>query len=118
MSTNQESQGQAEVAEDPYAVKGEPTKGFFVYTLTKDIQLDRAIADLVDNSVDGAKRLRDGNNPVPGPTDASQQYANLFVKINVGPKEFSIEDNCGGIPIDVARRYAFKFGRDARPGWV
>lgn len=113
MSTNTDQQEQGERPEDPLAVKGEPTKGFFVYTLTKDIQLDRAIADLVDNCVDGAKRLRDGLAEVPGPTQSTDRYNGLFVRITVNKDQFCIEDNCGGIPIDVARRYAFKFGRDA-----
>lgn len=79
-----------------------PTKAFFVEIITKDIQLDQAIQDLVDNCIDGAKRLR------PGP-DAN--YAGLTVSLWIGSKEFRIEDNCGGIPLDVARKYAFKFGR-------
>lgn len=79
-----------------------PTKGFFVEIITKDIQLDEAIQDLVDNCIDGAKRLR------PGP-DAD--YAGLTVSLEVGPDGFRIEDNCGGIPLEIARKYAFKFGR-------
>ncbi len=89
------------LAKDPLLVDASPTKSFFVTIITRDVQLDDAIADLVDNCVDGAKRLRkDGN------------YQDLWVKINVAATGFSIEDNCGGIPLDIARRYAFKFGRD------
>ena len=83
-------------------VDASPTKAFFVDIITKDIQLDEAIQDLVDNCIDGAKRMRPG-------TDAD--YNGLTVSIDVGPNGFSIEDNCGGIPLDVARKYAFKFGR-------
>ncbi len=83
-------------------VDASPTKAFFVEIITKDIQLDEAIQDLVDNCVDGAKRLR------PGP-DAD--YDGLTVTLEVGPDGFRIEDNCGGIPLDIARKYAFKFGR-------
>lgn len=68
--------------------------------LTRDVLLTRAIIDLVDNSVDGAKRLRpDGN------------FSGLRVLIRVSPEEFRIEDNCGGIPVHIARDYAFRFGR-------
>lgn len=83
-------------------VDASPTKAFFVEIITKDIQLDEAIQDLVDNCIDGAKRLR------PGP-DAD--YTGLSVSIEVGANGFRIDDNCGGIPLDVARKYAFKFGR-------
>ena len=42
-------------------VEATPEKRFFVSMLVKDIELIPAIVDLVDNSIDGAKRLR----PVP-----------------------------------------------------
>ena len=81
-------------------IKASPTKEFFIHMLTRDVLITRAILDLVDNSVDGAKRLRpDGN------------YAGLRVSIRLSPQEFSIEDNCGGIPVEIARDYAFRFGR-------
>ena len=75
--------------------------------LIKDITLRDAIGDLLDNSVDGALRLRGDKN-----------YKGLWVKIelNAGkahPEKahFKIADNCGGIPVEVARDYAFCFGR-------
>ncbi|RWA58381.1 ATP-binding protein [Mesorhizobium sp.] len=83
-------------------VDASPTKAFFVEIITKDIQLDEAIQDLVDNCIDGAKRLRPG---------MEANYAGLHVSIEVNADGFRIEDNCGGIPLDIARKYAFKFGR-------
>jgi hypothetical protein len=56
--------------------------------------------DLVDNSLDGARRLR-ANGP----------YAGLSVRVEFSEARFRIADNCGGIPIDVARHSAFRFGR-------
>src|SRR5437870_1007731 len=79
-----------------------PTKDFFISMLVKDIQLVRAIADLVDNSADGARRLK-GDGP----------YDGLTVRIEARPDVFRIQDNCGGISIDLARKYAFRFGRPA-----
>jgi hypothetical protein len=38
-------------------IDAEPTKAFFIDMLTRDIPLDQAILDLVDNCVDGAKAL-------------------------------------------------------------
>jgi hypothetical protein len=43
---------------DTMRIKASPSKEFFIHMLTRDVQLSRAIIDLVDNSVDGAKRLR------------------------------------------------------------
>ncbi|MAQ14981.1 MAG: hypothetical protein CMN30_09330 [Sandaracinus sp.] len=79
-----------------------PTKKFFVSMLTRDISLADAILDLVDNCLDGALRLANG-----GDVD----YAQHWVKIKLSEELFSIEDNCGGIPREVAKNYAFKMGR-------
>lgn len=80
-----------------------PTKQFFVSMLTRDISLDDAILDLLDNCLDGAMRIADGDGV---------DYAQHFVKIRLARDEFSIEDNCGGIPREVAINYAFKMGRE------
>lgn len=83
-------------------VDASPTKAFFVHIITKDIQLDDAIQDLVDNCIDGAKRLRPGDGA---------DFSDLWVRIEINKDLFRISDNCGGIPLDIARKYAFKFGR-------
>ena len=80
-----------------------PTKRFFVSMLTRDISLADAILDLVDNCLDGALRVANGNNV---------DYSQYFVKISLNDDYFSIEDNCGGIPRDIAKNYAFKMGRE------
>ncbi|WP_445279923.1 ATP-binding protein [Streptomyces sp. DSM 118148] len=81
-------------------VQASPEKRFFIGMLVKDIELLPAILDLVDNSVDGARRLK-GDGP----------YDGLEVEISIDAERFEIRDNCGGIPLDVAREYAFRFGR-------
>jgi hypothetical protein len=89
------------VAEQNHTVlQAEPTKDLFVDTLVRDIPLDRAILDLVDNSVDGANRLR--------PTD---RWIGLHVKVHIDRERFVIDDNCGGIPLEEAKKYAFRWGR-------
>lgn len=84
-----------------------PTKQFFVKMLTRDIELQDAILDLLDNCVDGILRSQkvDGDSPVP--------YEGFEARITISPNHFSIEDNCGGIPIETARKYAFAMGRPA-----
>lgn len=88
---------------DPKRVIAVPAKRFFVGMLVKDIELVPAIIDLVDNSVDGGKRIR------PDATD--DRYKGLHVKLVVSGERFEIEDNCGGIDLNWAREYAFRFGR-------
>lgn len=89
--------------ETPDRAEASPTKRFFVSMLTRDISLADAILDLLDNCLDGALRLSGG-----GEVD----YAQYFVKISLSADNFSIEDNCGGIPREVAKNYAFKMGRE------
>src|SRR5208282_5378173 len=75
-------------------------KEFFIHMLTRDVQLTKAIIDLVDNCVDGAKRL-----------NGDSRFDGLWVRIELSSASFAITDNCGGIPVDTARNYAFRFGR-------
>ncbi|MBC8234778.1 ATP-binding protein [bacterium] len=81
-------------------INASPTKELFISMLVKDLELKDAIGDLVDNSVDGARRMR-GN----------EKYNDLFIEIEAKKDYFKITDNCGGIPADLARDYAFRFGR-------
>ena len=81
-------------------VEASPEKRFFISMLVKDIELIPAIIDLVDNSVDGATGLRGHGD-----------FGGLRVATTAEPERFEISDNCGGIPTDVARHYAFRFGR-------
>jgi hypothetical protein len=91
-------------ARDPRRVEAAPEKRFFISMLVKDIELIPAILDLVDNSIDGAKRIR-------SKAKASKRFAGLYVRIEMDGERFYIEDNCGGIEAAHAREYAFRFGR-------
>lgn len=90
-------------------VDARPTKRFFVRMLVRDIELVPAIVDLVDNCVDGAKRQLAQSN---GHADDSATDLSAFrVAIALDKDSFTIEDNCGGIELRDAVRYAFRFGR-------
>jgi hypothetical protein len=81
-------------------IQASPTKDFFIFMITKDIDTIDTIIDVADNSIDGARRLR-----------GSESFEGLFIHIEINQDHFQITDNCGGIAIDVARNYAFRFGR-------
>jgi hypothetical protein len=85
-------------------LNGAPTKRFFVDMLPRDIELDDAILDLVDNSIDGA--MRKAKNM--GAFD--NRYKGMLCELIVTPECFSIKDNCGGIP-DTHFDAAFRLGR-------
>ena len=80
-----------------------PTKQFFVSMLTRDISLADAILDLIDNCLDGALRIAGKRSP---------NYSKHAIKIDLSGDEFAIEDDCGGIPREIAIKYAFKMGRE------
>ncbi|RYH33375.1 MAG: hypothetical protein EON54_20445, partial [Alcaligenaceae bacterium] len=85
-----------------------PSKSFFIQMLTRDIDLVDCILDLLDNSVDGitqkAKRLGEK-------LDEELPFAGYAVDITFDKNSFSIHDRSGGIPINIAQEYAFRFGR-------
>lgn len=86
--------------ENDLKVNANPTKEFFISMLTRDIDIKAAILELIDNSIDGAKRIRKDNN-----------FEGLKIDIKFDENQFIIEDNCGGMSIDIAQNYAFRFGR-------
>ncbi len=74
-------------------VPANPVKRFFVEMLTRDIDVEDAILDLLDNCVDGILRSIgdvEFNNKEP--------YMDYWAKIEVSGNKFQINDNCGGIP--------------------
>lgn len=81
-------------------INANPTKDFFISMLTRDIDLKAAILELIDNSIDGARRSR-----------LDENYDGLHIRINFNKDRFEIEDNCGGISIKIAQEYAFRFGK-------
>jgi hypothetical protein len=96
-------------------VDASPVKSFFVTMLTRDIKLEEAILDLLDNCVDGvlrSKRRSGGEKP----------YKGFKADIEFKKDLFSISDNCGGIPWSL-HDYAFRMGRASdhpadKPGTV
>ena len=85
-------------------LSAEPVKAFFVDMLTRDIQLEDAILDLLDNCVDGVVRLIGKTG-----LQKAKPYSGYFADIALSDSEFTITDNCGGIPDD-RRAYAFRMG--------
>ena len=80
-------------------IQGNPTKSFFIQMITRDISINDAIIDLLDNSIDGASRL----NP--------NDYSGLRIDLILNKNEFLVRDNCGGFTVEIAQKYAFRFGR-------
>ncbi|MGY6555046.1 MAG: ATP-binding protein [Wenzhouxiangella sp.] len=73
--------------------------------LTRDIELGDALLDLLDNCLDGVLRSvgaeRAGEHP----------YKGFHATMSMSDAGFVIEDNCGGIRLETAKKYAFAMGR-------
>lgn len=83
----------------------QPSKNFFVNMLVRDIDLTDTLLDLLDNCVDGILRSTDPDPKNPRP------YANYWAHFVIGPDYFELEDNCGGIPLQLAQTKAFAIGK-------
>jgi len=84
-----------------FEIAAQPVKSFFVEMLTRDIELEDAILDLLDNCVDGIWRNKSPSGTRP--------YKGYKAEIEIRPNFFSISDNCGGIP-RTNLDYAFMMG--------
>jgi len=89
----------------PSKISAEPYKDFFISMLTRDIALDDAILDLIDNALDGVVR-EIGKSGLK----RKDPYKSYNVEVTIGPDKFSVRDNCGGIPPS-RYNYAFRMGR-------
>ena len=90
------------------SVNTEPSKRFFVEMLTRDISLEDAILDMLDNSVDGILRVIEQQGF--DSEDNSKPYFGYYAHINFNKDSFEVKDNCGGIPENLIER-ALKLGR-------
>ena len=86
-----------------------PQKDFLIHQLTRDISLNDCILDLIDNSVDGVHNyFYHSNKAFP---KSPKPYRSHWVRVRFSEHSFTIEDNCEGIPVAIAEKYAFTFGR-------
>jgi hypothetical protein len=83
-----------------------PCKQFFISSLTKDITLINCIFDLVDNAISGVEKENSKNDC------KISDYRGFSIYIDFGDNHFFIRDNCGGIEVNHAKNYVFKFGND------
>jgi hypothetical protein len=98
----------------PDRAEAKVAKEFFVHMITKDILLEDCLLDLIDNSIDGASRVIQAREEAePSPRDSERRLEGFGVQLDLRSDSFAIRDNCGGIPLEDARHYAFHFGRKA-----
>ncbi|WP_206455450.1 ATP-binding protein [Aurantimonas marina] len=99
-----ESMGDKKMVGGGETIDGAPTKRFFVQMLPRDIELDDAILDLVDNSVDGAMRSKREE------LETTRPFEGYRCDLQMDGDSFRLIDNCGGIP-NAYLGPAFRLGR-------
>ncbi len=99
-------------------VEASPAKRFFVEMLIRDIRLEDAILDLVDNAIDSLIR-HDNIDLDAAVTNLSSgttpRKIERLVNIVIDNKRLCISDNCGGIAFDDAKKHVFRFGAQEKP---
>ena len=92
-------------------VAGSPSKSFFIDMITRDLTITDCILDLVDNSADHAVK-RDGVDVMKNSGRRAQRpkFRHATVSLSVSKNNFKIEDTCGGISEDDAKKTIFRFG--------
>lgn len=94
------------------AIDASPTKSFFIENLTRDLTLEDAVLDLVDNSIDASLQVQqfDLSPDVlwePPSSDGSRSQ----VDIEVDASRVMIEDDASGIAPTRAQNDVFRLGR-------
>jgi len=98
----------------------EPQKRLFLELLTRDITLEDAVLDLIDNSLNsviaagGIKLERDFDAVIADEYDL-KRFSAFEINIQYDEREFSLTDNCGGITYQAAKEHVFEFGKSDAP---
>ena len=97
-------------------IDASPTKAFFIDNLTRDLTLEDAVLDLIDNSVDAATLSHRFDVSAKllehGPPEAP---AKSTIAVRIDSDRISVEDDAGGIDPERALREVFRLGRLSNP---
>jgi hypothetical protein len=94
----------------------QPAKRFFIALITRDITLEDAILDLIDNPINSA--LRELHFDLDRmerllSNQEGQLGTRPLIDIHLTAENFRIRDNCGGISFEDARDNIFRIGRES-----
>lgn len=92
-----------------------PEKRLFISLLTRDITLEDAFLDLIDNSINAAiqsrgLKLRSAEDYWRLQNEPSSSDV-AIIRLGLSPDAISIEDTSGGISFETAEQHVFVFGR-------
>lgn len=93
-------------------IDASPTKAFFIENLTRDLTLEDAILDLVDNSIDSA--IQTSNLDVSAKLLSrvpDRAIPKIPISVEVSAGRIVVSDEAGGIDPERARNDVFRLGR-------
>lgn len=96
-----------------------PSKRLFISLITRDITLEDAILDLIDNSINsliidsGVALLKLFDEIVGGEFQFEQAKRKYEINIKISSECVEVIDNCGGIKIEHGKNSVFRLGRPA-----
>lgn len=94
----------------PFNVDTSPTKIAMVNSLTRDITVEACVFDLIDNSIDAARREVFSSADVESRFKLPESYAGFKIFLNFDGERFSIRDNCSGISVEDIKKTTLRFG--------
>lgn len=94
-----------------FSVDTRPTKDMVVGTLTRDISVEAAVFDLIDNSIDAARDTIFARGGAEQINDLPDSYKGFKIALSVSGDSCSIEDNCGGIGVESLKTMVLRFGQ-------
>lgn len=100
------------MASTKISIQANPRKSFFINMLTRDINLEDCIFDLIDNSIDSILD-KTKFDPMKGLLGVEKKKLNKYtIAIKFDKNEFSIEDNSSGVGVKEVEEKVFRFGSE------
>lgn len=89
-----------------------PNKVFMIDTFTRDASVEECIFDLVDNSIDAARKKLDDDGQLTLDDDGLvDNYSGIEIIVNIDPNKVAIRDNCSGMSPKNIKDGILRFGR-------
>ncbi|WP_308909471.1 ATP-binding protein [Pseudokordiimonas caeni] len=83
----------------------------YIYSaLVADISVTDAILDLIDNSIDAARKNLQSKSVAAGVNHLPTSYSGYSIDLTVDQHGITVEDNCHGLEEDLLTKRAFKLG--------
>lgn len=94
-----------------FLVDTRPSKAVVVDSLTRDITVEACIFDLIDNSIDAARKTIYAINATKIRKDElTISYTGFEINLTLNGTGCIIDDNCGGISVENLKKMVLRFG--------